>query len=90
MREHFSDQQAGEPLPSHVDLNLSMTSWQFIMQDIVRQLPTLDYLSAVSSCAYSGRRPDDFGGAAVVISANEIIGKSMNDLVEEYIAQVSS
>jgi hypothetical protein len=60
------------------------------MQEIVRQSPTLGYLSAVSSFAYSRTRPDGFGGAAVVISADKIIGKSMNDLVEEFIAQVSS
>ncbi|MCP1838109.1 hypothetical protein ACVIHI_000520 [Bradyrhizobium sp. USDA 4524] len=34
-------------------------------------------------------RADGFGGAVVVISANQILGKSTNDLLEEFIAQVT-
>ncbi|WP_139487233.1 hypothetical protein [Bradyrhizobium ivorense] len=30
-----------------------------------------------------------FGGAVVVISADQILGKSTNDLLEEFIAQVT-
>ena len=33
-------------------------------------------------------RSDGFGGAVVVISADSIIGKSTNDLLEEFIEQV--
>jgi hypothetical protein len=32
-------------------------------------------------------RPDGFGGAVVVISAEEVIGKSTSDLLEEFIEQ---
>jgi hypothetical protein len=89
VKEHLPDRQSGEPLPSHLDLDLSMTSWEFIMQDIVRRSPTLRYVSAVSSFTCSRMRPDGFGGAAVVISADEIIGKSTNDILEEFIEQVA-
>jgi hypothetical protein len=34
-------------------------------------------------------RPDGFGGAVVVISADKIIGKSTSDLLEEFIAQIT-
>jgi hypothetical protein len=34
-------------------------------------------------------RPDGFGGAAVLISADEIMGKSTSDLLEEFIAHVA-
>jgi hypothetical protein len=34
-------------------------------------------------------RPDGFGGAVVVISADAILGKSTYDLLEELIEQVA-
>ncbi|MEW6453888.1 MAG: hypothetical protein AB1490_24830 [Pseudomonadota bacterium] len=86
VKEHLPDPQSGELLPSHLDLDLSTTSWEFIMQDIVKRSPTLRYVSAVSSFTCSRMRPDGFGGAVVVISVGEIIGKSTNDLLEEFIA----
>jgi hypothetical protein len=89
VNEHLPDPQSGEPAPSHLDLDLSTTSWEFIMQDIVRRPPTLRYVSAVSSFTCSRMRPDGFGGAVVVISADKIVGKSTSDLLEEFIAQVA-
>jgi hypothetical protein len=89
VREHLPDLQAGEPLPSRLDLDLSTTSWEFIMQDIVKRSPALTYVSVVSSFTCSRMRPDGFGGAAVVISADEIVGKSTSDLLEEFIAHVA-
>lgn len=85
VKEHLPDPQRRRSPPSHVDLDLSTTSWEFIMQDIVRRSPTLTYVSAVSSFTCSRMRPDGFGGAVVVISANEIVGKSTTDLLEEFI-----
>jgi hypothetical protein len=85
VREHLPDPQAVGPLPSHLHLDLSTTSWELIMQDIVKRSPTLTYVSAVSSFTCSRMRPDGFGGAAVLISADEIMGKSTSDLLEEFI-----
>ena len=87
VREHLPDSQAIGPLPSNLDRGLSTTSWEFIMQDIVKRSSTLDYVSAVSSFTCSKMRPDGFGGAVVVISADEIMGKSTSDLLEEFIEQ---
>jgi hypothetical protein len=89
VKEHLPDPQPGVPLPAHLDLDLSTTSWEFIMQDIVRRSPTLRYVSAVSSFTCSRMRPEGFGGAVVVISADKIVGKSTSDLLEELIAQVA-
>lgn len=89
VKEHLPEPQRGDPLPSYLDLDLSTTSWEFIMQDIVKRSPTLDYVSAVSSFTCSKMRPDGFGGAVVLISANEIMGKSTSDLLEEFIEQVA-
>ncbi|MGY4568352.1 MULTISPECIES: hypothetical protein [Bradyrhizobium] len=56
VREHLAKRAAGEP-PSHdVELDLTTTSWEFIIQDIVRRSPTLECVSAVSSFACSRMR----------------------------------
>lgn len=88
VREHLPDPQAIGPPPSHLDLDLSTTSWEFIMQDIVKRSPTLGYVSAVSSFTCSKMRPDGFGGAVVVISDDEILGKSTNDLLEDFLEEI--
>lgn len=72
----------------YVGIDLSITSWEFIFQEIVRRSSTLKYVSAVSSYTCSRMRPDGFGGAVVVISADAILCKSTNDLLEEFIEQV--
>lgn len=89
VREHLPDPHAIGPLPSHLDLDLSTTSWEFIMQDIVKRSATLIYVTAVSSFTCSRMRPDGFGGAAVLISADAILGKSTNEILEEFIEEVS-
>ena len=58
----------------YLDIDLSITSWEFIFQQIVRRSSTLRYVSAVSSFTCSRMRPDGFGGAVVVISADAILG----------------
>ncbi len=73
----------------HLDLDLSETSWEAILQDIVRRSSTLKYVSAVSSFTCSRMRADGFGGAVAVITADAILGKSTNDLLEEFIEQVA-
>jgi hypothetical protein len=89
VKEHLAKLQAAERDAALIDLDLSMTSWESIMQDIVRRSPTLNYVSAVSSFTCSRMRSDGFGGAVVVISANSILGKSTNDLLEEFIERVA-
>lgn len=71
----------------NLDIDLSETSWASIFQDIVRRSSTLRYVSAVSSFTCSRMRPDGFGGAVVVITADTILGKSTTDFLEELIEQ---
>jgi hypothetical protein len=87
--EHLAKLRAAEPDAPQVDLDLSMTSWESILQDIVRRSPTLSYVSVVSSFTCSRMRADGFGGMAVVVSADVILGKSTTDLLEEFIEQVT-
>ena len=77
----------GELREGRLELHLGETSWEFIVQDIVRRSSTLEYVSAVSSFTCSRMRADGFGGAVVVITANAILGKSTTELLEEFINQ---
>jgi hypothetical protein len=79
-------------LPSNedvIDLDLSDTSWEFIFQDIVRRSKTLRYVTAVSSFTCSKMRPDGFGGMAVLITATAVMGKSTNDILEDFLAEAA-
>jgi hypothetical protein len=89
VRKHLASLKTEELQDLHIDIDLSETSWQFIVQDIVRRSSTLRYVSAVSSFTCSRMRPDGFGGMVVAISADAILGKSTSDLLEEFIDQVA-
>jgi hypothetical protein len=73
VKGHLAKLQAAERDAALIDLDLSMTSWESIMQDIVRRSRTLDYVSAVSSFTCSRMRSDGVGGMAVVISPYAIL-----------------
>jgi hypothetical protein len=67
-----------------IDLNLSAEpSWEQILQDIIRRSETIDYFSAVTSFTCGKMRVDAFGGMVVLITANEVRGKSTNDVLDE-------
>lgn len=83
----LASRKAEELQDEHLDIDFSETSWASIFQDIVRRSSTLRYVSAVSSFTCSRMRPDGFGGAVVVITADAILGKSTTDLLEELIEQ---
>ncbi len=78
---------AFEPDVAEIDLDLTGTSWEFFLQDIVKRSKTLTYLSVVAAFTCSKMRPDGFGGMAVFITADTIQGKSTNDLLEEFLAE---
>jgi hypothetical protein len=88
-RKRLADLKDDELQDGQLDVDFSETSWERILQDIVRRSRTLRYVSAVSSFTCSRMRPDGFGGAVVVISADAILGKSTTDLLEEFIEQVA-
>ncbi len=85
--EHMPRSPSGEPQPDQIDLDLSTMSWEFIVQDIVRRSPSLRYVTAVSSFTCSRMRPDGFGGLAVMITADAVVGKSTNELLEDFLAE---
>jgi hypothetical protein len=71
-----------------IDLDLSVTSWEDFLQDIVKRSRTLLYISVVTAFTCSRMRPDGFGGMAVLITADAVRGKSTNDLIEEFLSEV--
>ena len=72
---------------TEIDLDLSGTSWEFFFQDIVKRSKTLAHVSVVTAFTCSKMRPDGFGGMAVLITRDAIVGKSTNDLLEDFLAE---
>jgi hypothetical protein len=68
-----------------IELDVSTLSWEAIFQDIVRRSRTLRYVTAVSAFTCSKMRPDGFGGMAVLITADTVMGKSTSDIVEDFL-----
>ena len=80
--EHLVKIPAAE---SEVDLDLGGTPWEFLFQDIVRRSTTLRYVIAIMSFTCSKMRPDGFGGAATLITADKVKGKSTHDIIEAFL-----
>lgn len=70
-----------------IALDLSGTSWEFFLQDIVKRSRTLNYITVVSAFTCSKMCPDGFGGMAVLITPDAIVGKSTNDLLEDLLSE---
>lgn len=45
------------------------------------------YVTALSSFTCSKMRPDGFGGMAVLITADSVMGKSTHDILEDFLAE---
>jgi hypothetical protein len=72
-----------------IELEVSTLSWQSIFQDIVRRSATLGYVTAVSAFTCSKMRPDGFGGMAVLITADRVMGKSTSDIVAAFLNEAT-
>ncbi len=73
-----------------IDLDLTLISWDFIFQDIVRRSPTLAHVIVLQAFTCSKMRPDGFGGMAMLITADAVRSKSTNEIVEEFLAATAS
>lgn len=71
---------------AEIELDLSGVSWEFFLQNIVKRSRTLTYVSVVAAFTCSRMRPDGFGGAATLITADAILGKSTVTLIEDFLA----
>src|SRR5271163_322345 len=61
---------------AEIELDVTAMSWESVFQDIVRRSASLRYITAVSAFTCSRMRPDAFGGMAVLITADTVVGKS--------------
>ena len=84
----FITEQLARVPGDNVEIELDLSAgWEFIFQDIVRRSAILRYVTAVSAFTCSKMRPDGFGGMAVLITADTVIGKSTNDIIEDFLTE---
>ncbi len=68
---------------AYLQLDMTEASWETIFQSVVRRTPTLAYVSVTSSWTCSKMRPDGFGGMAVLITADDVMVRSTESIVDE-------
>ncbi|WP_062767294.1 hypothetical protein [Sphingopyxis terrae] len=71
-----------------LELDLSVISFESIFQDIVKR-SSLDYVEVEAAWTCSKMRPDGFGGAATLITADDIQSVSTAGWLEEAVARLS-
>ena len=88
---YIAEQLAKAP-PGAIQLTLDLNDmpWETIFQDVVRRSSTLEYVTAITSFTCSTMRPDGFGGMAVLVTTDAILGKSTKDIVEDLLADRAS
>jgi hypothetical protein len=64
-------------------LDVSMMSWEEMLQNIIKRSSTLKYISAVTSYTCSKMRVDGWGGYVVLITSDMISGKGTDDILGE-------
>lgn len=69
---------------THVELDLTVTSWATIFQDIVRRSVTVEEIVVSSAFTCSRMRPDGFGGMATLITAGSIRSCSTDEVLQQF------
>ena len=72
-----------------IELDMSVTGWTFVFQDIIRRSATIPYMIVKSAFTCTKMRPDGFGGMVTLITADDVMAKSTYDLIEEFEAKVT-
>lgn len=68
-----------------LEIDVSVVSFEGILQDVVKR-SALDYIEVESAWSCSRMRPDGFGGAAILITVDDIQSVSTSGWLEEAIA----
>ena len=87
VEERFED---AEDKDDEIELDMSGTSWEFILQDIVRRSSTLRYVSVTTAFTCSKMRADGFGGMALFITDEEIKACSTVEFLADCLAEIAS
>lgn len=72
---------------AELELDMSVIGFEGIFQDIIRR-SALDYVEVEAAWTCSKMRPDGFGGAASLITAEDIESVSTAGFLEEAVARV--
>jgi len=72
-----------DPTATDIEIDLSGTTWETLFQDIVKRSKTLRYVSVVAAFTCSRMRSDGFGGLAVFITADAVLGQSTTGFIED-------
>ncbi len=75
-----------DPGAEDIDLDLSLTNWPFIFQDIVKRSSTLTHISVMASFICSKMRDDAFGGMITLITPAKILSASTNEILEKWLS----
>jgi hypothetical protein len=81
--EFTEDLQNAPASETTIMLDVSMMSWEEMLQNIIKRSATLSYISAVTSYTCSKMRVDGWGGYVVLITADMISGKGTDDILGE-------
>lgn len=77
-----------DPDAAELELDMSVIGFEGIFQDIIRR-SALDHVEVEAAWTCSKMRPDGFGGAATLITADDIEAVSTAGWLEEAIARLS-
>lgn len=69
-------------------VDISIKSYEFIFQEIVARSLTLSYVWLLTSHHCSKMRPDGFGGAASLITADQFRYKSTDEVLDDFFAEL--
>ncbi len=81
---------AGANDDDDLQLDLSGTSWEFILQDIVQRSATLRFVTVMTAFTCSTMLRDGFGGQALFITAEAIKGCSTAEFLSDCLADFAS
>jgi hypothetical protein len=73
-----------------IELDLRATSWEFVLQNVVQRSLTLRYITAITSYTCSKMRPDGFGGSALFITADAVMGHSTDEFLADCLADIAA
>ncbi len=68
--------------------DLSTTSYEELLQDIIRRSADLNYVMVEMSFVCSKMRADGFGGMAILITADRILAKTTSELLQDFLKEV--
>jgi len=81
------DLQKAPASETTIMLDVSMMSWEEMLQNIIKRSSALKYISAVTSYTCSKMEVHGWGGYVVLITANIISGKGTDDMLNEMLEE---